>query len=514
MSAAPRRFRVPLEGNAASAARPERGARKRPPARRRLERGGLFLAPPRVARPAGVFPSGALQKAERRALGVAALTRELKVETLTRTEGNPSGAAQDGNIKESKVGIMAKNPVEVWVWLLLVMQPFNNKTNYILAECNGDAAQAGRNIRDGKYDYLSDAEKKNAESVRMKDVRELIETCAKNNVRIITLDDSEYPPLLRGIENPPIVLFCAGNLSGLDNVITLSAVGARNVSDYGINVTHRIIEPLARLGMVIVSGMAVGTDAEVHRACLAQHGRTIGVLGCGILVNYPMENAQLKRDIIANGGAIISELLPYSRTFGAYFDIRNRIISGLSLGTLVIEAGDRSGALLTARHAVKQGREVFCVPPRDLFSTRYNGVVPLLREEAAPVYNFTDILNEFSMYFSNEKYIKDYISAVEKEQHERKKPKKPRQKVAAVIPEEPKPEQPEPDRHTELTEEQLASFAPEEAEILKILAASSAKIDDLIDKTEHDYNELSEILTDLEIAGAVVREQDGVYRIV
>lgn len=444
--------------------------------------------------------------------GVSECPRGLRRKPRGREEtpSSPS-AARDRIIKESRVGIMSKNPVEVWVWLLLVMQPFNKKTNYILAECNGDAAQAGRNIRDGKYEFLSDAEKKNAESVRMKDVRELIETCARNNVRIITLDDSEYPPLLRGIENPPIVLFCAGDLSGLDSVITLSAVGARNVSDYGINVTHRIIEPLARLGMVIVSGMAVGTDAEVHRSCLAQRGRTIGVLGCGILVNYPMENAQLKRDVIANGGAIISELLPYSRTFGAYFDIRNRIISGLSLGTLVIEAGDRSGALLTARHAVKQGREVFCVPPRDLFSTRYNGVVPLLREEAAPVYNFTDILNEFAMYFSNEKYIKDYISAVEKEQHEHKKPKKPRQKVVAVIPEEPQNDRAEP---TELTEEQLASFAPEEAEVLKLLAASSAKIDALIEKTEHNYNELSEILTDLEIAGAVVREQDGAYRIV
>lgn len=400
------------------------------------------------------------------------------------------------------------------MWLLLVMQPFNKKTNYILAECGGDAAQAGRNIRDGKYDFLSDAEKKNAESVRMKDVRELIETCVQNNVRIITLDDGEYPPLLRGIENPPIVLFCAGDFSGLDCAITLSAVGARNVSDYGINVTHRLIEPLAKLGMVIVSGMAVGTDAEVHRACIAQHGRTIGVLGCGILVNYPAENAELKREVIANGGAIISELLPYSRTFGAYFDIRNRMISGLSLGTLVIEASDKSGALLTAKHAVKQGREVFCVPPRDLFSTRYNGVVPLLREEAVPVYNFTDILNEFSMCFSNEKYIKDYISAVEKEQHEYKKPKKPRQKITVTVSEEPQNARSEHTQHTELSEKQLAAFAPEEARILKLLADSSAKIDDLIDKTGDDYNELTEILTDLEIAGAVVREQDGVYRIV
>lgn len=401
---------------------------------------------------------------------------------------------------------MAKNPVEVWLWLLLVMQPFNKKTNYILAQCGGDAAQAGRNIRDGKYDFLNDTEKKNAESVRMKDVRELIATCAKHDVRIVTLDDADYPPLLRGIENPPIVLFCAGDLSGLDGAITLSAVGARNVSDYGINVTHRFIEPLSRLGMVIVSGMAVGTDTEVHKSCVAQHGRTIAVLGCGILENYPRENAELKREVIANGGAIISELLPHSKTFAAYFDTRNRIISGLSLGTLVIEAGEKSGSLLTARHAIKQEREVFCVPPQDLFSTRYNGVVPLLREEALPVYNFTDILNAFAMYYSSEKYVKDYIAAVEKERHE---PKKPRVKVKLSV--EPlRQEGPVP---KELSEEQLAAFSPEEAEVLRMLANTSAKIDDLIDKTEHDFNELSELLTELEIAGAVVREPNGSYRL-
>lgn len=402
---------------------------------------------------------------------------------------------------------MAKNPVEVWLWLLLVMQPFNKKTHYILSDCGGDAAEAGRRIRDGKYDFLNDTEKKNAESVRMKSVRELEETCAANNVRIITLDDEEYPALLRGIENPPIVLFCAGSLAGLDRTITLSAVGARNVSDYGINVTHRIIEPLSRLGIAIISGMAVGTDAEVHKACLDGHGRTIGVLGCGILVNYPAENAQLKRDIIANGGAIISELLPYNRSFASYFNIRNRIISGLSMGTLVIEAGEKSGALLTANHAAEQEREVFCVPPHDLFSSRFNGVVPLLRGEAMPVYNFTDIVNAYSQYFSNENYVGDYTAEVEKTHHERKEPRKPREKSK-------QPEETFEKRKTELSEELLSSLEPQEAAVLKLLEQSPAKIDELIEKSETDYNSLVEIFTNLEIAGYVERGQDGTYSIV
>lgn len=404
---------------------------------------------------------------------------------------------------------MAKSPVEVWLWLLLVMQPFNKKTNDILSECNGDAAQAGRNIRDGKYDYLSDTEKKNAESVRMKDVRELMELCDKNGIRIITLDDDEYPPLLRGIADPPIVLFCAGSLAGLDRSITLSAVGARNVSDYGINVAHRMLEPLARLGIVIVSGMAVGSDAEAHRACLDAGGRTIGVLGCGILVNYPAENAQLKRDIIANGGAIISELLPYTRSFGRYFPTRNRIISGISLGTLVIEAGEKSGSLITARLAAEQDRDVFCVPPQDLFSTRFNGVVPLLREEAVPVYNFTDILNEYSMYFANEKYVKDYVAEIEKKPHELKKPNKPK-----ASPNKKESDDQPVSARPELNETLLAELAPEGTEVMKLLSDGSAKLDELIEKSGIGYNELTEILTELELSGHIERSRDGSFSII
>lgn len=399
---------------------------------------------------------------------------------------------------------MAKSPVEVWLWLLLVMQPFNKKTNFILSECNGDASQAGRNIRDGKYDFLSETEKKNAESVRIKEVRELMETCAKNGIRIITLDDEEYPSLLRGIENPPIVLFCAGSLAELDSLITLSVVGARNVSPYGVNVTRRMIEPLAKLGVVITSGMAVGSDAEAHKACLAAGGRTIGVLGCGILVNYPADNAQLKRDIIANGGALISELLPYTKTFGSYFPTRNRIIAGLSLGTLVVEAGEKSGSLLTAKHAFDQDRNVFCVPPQDLFSTRYNGVVPLLREGAVPVYNFTDILNEYAMYFSNEKYVKDYVAEVEKTEHSRKKPDKPRKSKAAVAEKESKPALPERD---------ISALQDDEAKVVKLISEGVVSVNDLVESSGIEYSKLIELLTNLELEGYIRRDRDGSFSV-
>lgn len=406
---------------------------------------------------------------------------------------------------------MSKSPVEVWLWLLLVMEPYNPKTHFILGECGGNASEAARRIRDGRYDFLSDVQKKNAESVRMRDVREVMALCEKNGVRMITLDSEEYPPLLRGIENPPIVLFCAGSLAGLDRSITLSVVGARSISDYGLKVTNRLLEPLVKLGIVIVSGMAVGADAAAHSICLRNHGRTVAVLGCGILVNYPAENAELKREIIANGGAIVSELLPMTKPSGRYFHTRNRIIAGLSLGTLVTEAGSGSGSLLTANHALAQERDVFCVPPQDLFSTRYNGVVPVLREGAKPVYNFTDILNVFSMYFSNAQYVRDYIANVEKKEFKRKTPRKPITKMPETA--APTEKAPEPAPKIELTEELLSALEPVEAELLKALANDPAKIDKLVETLGKSVEELTEALTNLEIAGFVSREQDGVYAV-
>lgn len=412
---------------------------------------------------------------------------------------------------------MSKSPVEVWLWLLLVMEPHNPKTHFILEDCGGDASEAARRIRDGKYDFLSDAQKKNAESVRMKDVREVMALCGKNGVRIITLDDEEYPPLLRGIENPPIVLFCAGSLKGLDSSITLSVVGARSISDYGLKVTSRVLEPLVKLGIVIVSGIAVGADAAAHSVCLRNHGRTVAVLGCGILVNYPAENAALKREIIANGGAIVSELLPLTKPSARYFHTRNRMIAGLSLGTLVTEAGSGSGSLLTANHALAQERDVFCVPPQDLFSPRYNGVVPLLRECAKPVYNFTDILDAFSMYFSNAQYVRDYIANVEKKEFKRKTPRKPIAKMPKNIAQDSeaekaeKVEKIEKTPQTELTEELLSSLEPIEAELLKALAKNPAKIDKLVETLGKSVEELTEALTNLEIAGYAARGRDGEY---
>lgn len=400
---------------------------------------------------------------------------------------------------------MEKSSVEVWLWLLIVMQPCNPKTNEILARCGGNATAAARMVRDGVFPFLNDRERKRAAEVRLSVIRSVMRLCAENGVRIVTLDDDDYPNALREIARPPIVLFVAGSLEGLNGYTALAAVGTRNVSEYGLKVAAGVLRPIAKMGITIVSGLAVGADTAAHRAALSVRGCTVGVLGCGILVNYPRENAQLKRDIIAGGGAVISELLPTAKTFPAYFRQRNRIISGLCSGTLVIEAGEKSGSLLTAEHAVEQGREVFCVPPPDIFSSRYFGSALLIRDGAVPVFGYVDIVNRLlSDHTDRERILKPLGETY-----------KPRRKNpgSAQAPENGKTDAKSDDSSEAALEDILAGLPSDEAAVLKVVSECPSGIDELVERCGIDYSVLSEMVTEFELSGYVIRGMDGRYSV-
>lgn len=409
-----------------------------------------------------------------------------------------------------------KCSVDVWLWILLVMQPHNRRTNFILHNCDYDAIKAANQIRDGNLLFLSDNEKRRARDVRMGDVRKLKEQCAANNVRVVPIDDEEYPEQLRHIEDPPIVLFVAGDLKGLNERLCISAVGTRKASEYGAKVTNNICGALAEQGTAIISGLAVGLDSAAHRACLNAGGKTVGVLGCGILVNYPADSAKLKRDIVDNGGAVISELLPNTRSSASYFHIRNRIISGMSHGTIVLEAGEKSGSLLTAHHAVDQGRELFCIPPHDIFSRDFAGVIPLLREGAIPVFGYDDVFNAFSLSVEKDRAVS---GLTEKMTRNKKTPKTPRSTKKSVSEGSDKTSKKaartsKPDETAKQNSEEmsgLSELSELEAEIIKLLFESPADEDKIIDKTGKDFAEISETLTTLEIMGLIARKMDGTY---
>lgn len=226
------------------------------------------------------------------------------------------------------------------------------------------------------------------EAARSKAVDEQLRRADKAGAQILTLESPQYPRWLQTIYDPPPVLFVRGTLEPRDDY-AIAFVGARRAGTYGKQVTRYLASNCASFGYTIVSGMAAGVDTEAHRAALDAGGRTIAVLASGVDVPYPKFNAPLLDRIIAQGAAISESPMGATPEKGA-FPMRNRIVSGLALGTVVTVAAQRSGALITARHALEQGREVFAVPG-DIFSPGSDGTHALIRDGATLVQDPFDI---------------------------------------------------------------------------------------------------------------------------
>ncbi|MBI5700733.1 DNA-protecting protein DprA [Candidatus Saganbacteria bacterium] len=214
-----------------------------------------------------------------------------------------------------------------------------------------------------------------------------------NEFSLIGLDDDNFPKLLKEIHDPPKKLYLKGNLLPQDER-SIAIVGTRKPSHYGLSIAKRFAYELSNLGITIVSGLAVGIDTTAHNGALEAKGRTIAVLGTGISVIYPYENKELYQKIIESG-AVVSELQVDQKPANWTFPRRNRIISGLSLGTIVIEGGYKSGAMITAKLALDQGREVFAVPG-NIESELSKGPHWLIKQGAKLVENIDDILDELS----------------------------------------------------------------------------------------------------------------------
>lgn len=226
-----------------------------------------------------------------------------------------------------------------------------------------------------------------------KEVREDIQLVKKHGARIVTYDDPNYPLLLREIYDPPPFLYVFGNLQ--PDSMNIAIVGSRNATSYGRTVTTRLSADLATRGLTIVSGMARGIDTAAHVGALSIGGKTVAVLGSGLGTVYPAENKRLFEKIRDNG-AVVSEL-PFLATPEAHhFPARNRIISGLSVGTVIVEATQKSGSLITAKLAAEQGREVFAVPG-SITSFKSTGTHGLIKQGAKLVEQANDIIEELNL---------------------------------------------------------------------------------------------------------------------
>lgn len=233
----------------------------------------------------------------------------------------------------------------------------------------------------------------------------VLDKCLELGYKVITMEDEEYPERLKNISNPPCVLYVKGKMPPIDSKICISIVGTRSATLYGVQMSFDISLELAKAGTVIVSGGALGVDSSAHKGAIQGRGQTVAVLGCGINYPYLMQNAPL-RDVISRNGAIISEFAPDYPAYHYNFPMRNRIISGLSQGTVVIEAGKKSGSLITASLALEQNRDVFAVPV-DMNSSVSEGTTALIRDGATVVTCGEDVLSTYRHSYFRDKNFED-----------------------------------------------------------------------------------------------------------
>ncbi|MEE0946262.1 MAG: DNA-processing protein DprA [Acutalibacteraceae bacterium] len=281
-----------------------------------------------------------------------------------------------------------------WIWLQQALGHGNNKLNAIInkfssAEKVYSAGDEGRRqsliFTERELRLMCDTSLQKAKSI--------YEKCVRENITVVTPDMSVYPKPLRNIPNPPFVLYVKGRLPDFDNVPCMCVVGPRKVTEYGYKCAYSISGRLCKAGFIIVSGGAMGSDAAAHQGALLNGGITVAILANGFGDNYLVQNEELRNEIMKKG-CLITEYPPETKVNRGVFQQRNRIMSGLSMGVVIVEAAEKSGTLITARHAVEQNRDVFVIPGNPSLE-QYKGSNKLLRDGAKPLTEINDILGEY-----------------------------------------------------------------------------------------------------------------------
>lgn len=350
----------------------------------------------------------------------------------------------------------------------------------------------------GEYLLVDGMTRQCAELLENKSLREadrILGDCERLGLRILTLHDTEYPDRLRNIYDAPILLYVKGRLPLFDDEVAVAMVGARRSSDYALRVSEQLSYQLASQGAVVVSGLAAGGDAAAHRGALRGGGFTAAVIGGGHDIVYPYENRYLYEDIAVRG-VILSEYPPRTHHDGRHFPVRNRIISGLSLGVVVTEAAEKSGTLITAGRALDQGRDVFAIPGR-IDEPGCAGSNRLLRDGAMVVTEAWDVLAHYVSRYPHKLHTKPQQNAVHFGEHgqtaDREEPQKAKKEPAA----EPALPVLKLDGDHGLNNEQIT--------ILKALGDATMQVDDIIETTQIPTRQVLSALTVLEIEGYVAQ---------
>lgn len=327
--------------------------------------------------------------------------------------------------------------------------------------------------------YISLKDKTILMNKNIETCEKIIEDSARLGIKIITFDSPLYPPQLKQIYNPPYVLYAKGNIPDWDNSLFIGVVGTRRCTDYGVSATEKFCRGFAENGITTISGLARGIDSVVASTALEFGGSTIGVLGCGLDVTYPPENKKLI-DAVAENGLVLSEYPPGTPPHNFHFPQRNRIISGISHGVLVAESASDGGSLITARLALEQGKDLFCIPG-SIFKKYCEGTNLLISEgNARAVMSVNDIINEYSRSFSFTKKEED----------------------TGVV--------------SHLESVSVASFSglseTEEA-VARLLLSGEMHSDELLRKSGLSASELNTTLSMLEFYGNIIRLSGNIYKL-
>lgn len=314
-----------------------------------------------------------------------------------------------------------------WVWLTLTLGTSTRNDEILSAfpdpeklynssetECIIEGVFTKRQLEKLDNSKLAEAEK-------------IIDMCDKYGWQVVTPDDKIYPSGLRKLADMPFALFVDGDISCLRSKVIIAVVGTRKPCHESVAIAHRISSDLSKAGAVVISGGALGIDSAAHEGALDANGKTVCVLGCGFGYDYLKDNEALRKQISQNG-AVVTEYPPMTAASKFTFPARNRIISGMSHGVLVVEAGEKSGSLITAQRASDQSRDVFAIPG-SILTTAYNGANALIRDGAKSVAGARDILASYAVMYPDRLNL-DAIGEepIKVEQTEEKKKSQPIEK--------------------------------------------------------------------------------------
>ena len=374
-----------------------------------------------------------------------------------------------------------------------------------------------------KLDILTKRQLEKLKSFPLEKAEEILSLSRKMGIKILTPSSEHYPKRLLCTDDLPLTLYVDGDETAFDNELAISVVGARKASDYGRAVARALSGALSSRGFTIVSGGALGIDSSAHLGALDEKAQTICVLGCGLGTRYLMENEPLRQKIRENG-CLVTEYPPKTPASRVSFPLRNRIISGMSLGTVVVEAGERSGSLITARLALEQGKDVFAVPG-DLVSSSFLGTNNLIRNGAIPVFSPNDILEEYchkyfdrindsnrlpddeiinraQKFLADENFLKENKKENLKNNPLKKENKKQRAKIDVVKEDAPKI----------LEKKDAPSYlTPNAKKVYDVIGTEPIHIDEIINVCNLQTSETLSAITELEIYGLIAEVEGRQY---